>query len=161
MLEQACCLLRDLNYTAEKWWWLRQYRTGSGYYAAFENQSSVFGLLPCRARLMPHLKSLFIDVPHQSFVWGERNVNMLKRRHAAMSAHPALKKCNTRKIAKKNEEWMPLIMNNRDGKWTSGRQRVFEHGTDVNFGRYCSAIWVSIRRLETFDSNLNCEAKRT
>ncbi len=73
------------------------------------------------------------NIPHMSFVWGEKNVNYLRKRY------DALQKCNLfsdmqyTEDAKVIDKWAPLIMDGRkkDEKIAATKMDL---GTDVNFG---------------------------
>lgn len=77
---------------------------------------------------------LFINnVPHMSFVWGDENINYLKKRYAALQEQNLFKGMLYSEDHAQLKEWMPLIMNGRDPKQKVAATRM-EIGTDVNFG---------------------------
>jgi malate dehydrogenase (quinone) len=71
-------------------------------------------------------------VPHISFVHGEKMVNFLRARHAALVKHPFFRDMEFSTDRAVIESWAPLL--------TEGRQNVpiaatkMDTGTDVNFG---------------------------
>ena len=71
-------------------------------------------------------------VPHLSFVHGEKMVNFLRARHAAMQAHPFFADMEFSTDRAEIERWAPLL--------TEGRSDVpiaatkMDAGTDVDFG---------------------------
>ncbi|WLD22568.1 malate dehydrogenase (quinone) [Flavobacterium dauae] len=78
-------------------------------------------------------KSFVNTVPHMSFVWGDNNVDFLKKRHEALKKHPlfeAMEFSEDREVIKK---WAPLIMEGRDYKEKIAATHM-NLGTDVNFG---------------------------
>lgn len=125
--------------------------------AAFEISLQFWSYL-VKQGLMPEPQKFIHRVPHQSFVWGEHNVEMLKARHAAMSAHPAFKEMQYTEDREKMREWMPLIMKNRDENEPLAATRI-EHGTDVNFGAIARNMSKHLEGLDNFTLSLNTEVK--
>ena len=77
--------------------------------------------------------------PHMSFVWGEDDVNFLKKRYQKLSQHPLFKEMEYSEDFAKIKEWSPLIVEGR----TSGEKVAATHmnlGTDVNFGELTRQI---------------------
>ncbi|MEV7972630.1 malate dehydrogenase (quinone) [Cellulomonas sp. NPDC089187] len=71
-------------------------------------------------------------VPHMTFVQGERDVDYLRRRHAALSAHPRFASMEFSDDPAVLAEWTPLIMAERaPGPVAATRA---PHGYDVDFG---------------------------
>ncbi|MFK8112932.1 MAG: malate dehydrogenase (quinone) [Rubripirellula sp.] len=71
-------------------------------------------------------------VPHVSFVHGQSQVDFLKARHAAMSAHHFFDEMEFSIDRDKVRQWAPLLVNGRgDGPIAATRMTG---GTDVNFG---------------------------
>lgn len=125
--------------------------------AAFEISLQFWSYL-VKQGLMPAPQEFIHRVPHQSFVWGERNVEMLKARYAAMSTHPAFKEMQYTEDREKMREWMPLIMKNRDESEPLAATRI-EHGTDVNFGAIARNMSKHLEGLENFTLSLNTDVK--
>ena len=100
--------------------------------AAFEISLQYWSYL-VEQNILPEPKHFINPVPHQSFVWGEKNVAYLKARYAALSALPAFKDMQFSDDPRVLAEWMPLIMANRKGNEPVAATRV-RHGSDVNFG---------------------------
>ncbi|MCW3071598.1 MAG: malate/quinone oxidoreductase [Bacteroidetes bacterium] len=73
------------------------------------------------------------NIPHMSFVWGEENVEYLRKRHAAMKSHPLFRSMDFSDDRKKLEEWIPLIMRHRSREEKVAATKM-DLGTDVNFG---------------------------
>jgi malate dehydrogenase (quinone) len=73
------------------------------------------------------------SVPHMSFVWGEENVDYLKRRHEAMTKNYLFRGMEFSSDHAKLREWIPLVMNGRDEKQVSAATYM-PIGTDLNFG---------------------------
>ncbi|MBU2953433.1 malate dehydrogenase (quinone) [Marinobacter sp. F3R08] len=83
--------------------------------------------------ILPEPSSFINRTPHQSFVWGEKDVSFLKRRHERLSKHHLFRDMEYTESPKDLEEWMPLIVNNRDPMQRVAGTRI-KHGSDVDFG---------------------------
>ncbi|KAA9338887.1 malate:quinone oxidoreductase [Adhaeribacter soli] len=72
-------------------------------------------------------------IPHMSFVWGERNVEFLRKRHAALTQCHLFKDMEYSEDPVQLQKWIPLMMEGRD---TSQKMAAtcMGIGTDVNFG---------------------------
>ena len=78
--------------------------------------------------------------PHMSFVWGDDDVNFLKKRYEKLSQHPLFKEMEYSEDFAKIKGWSPLIVEGR----TSGEKVAATHmnlGTDVNFGELTRQIF--------------------
>lgn len=73
------------------------------------------------------------QVPHCSLVFGEENVQFLKRRHQAMIQSPLFAGMEYTEDYDTLVEWMPLVMQGRDRSERLAATRM-NIGTDVNFG---------------------------
>ena len=72
-------------------------------------------------------------VPHMSFVYGADAVDFLRRRFAALQAHPLFSGMQFSDDPAVLREWIPLMMDHRDGTRPVAATRS-EEGTDLNFG---------------------------
>ncbi|MBJ7556742.1 malate dehydrogenase (quinone) [Marinomonas spartinae] len=126
--------------------------------AAFEVSLQFWSYLVKEGKL-PAPNEFIHRVPHQSFVWGQDNVDMLKARYEAMSAHPAFKEMQFTEDREKLREWMPLIMNNRDTKEPLAATRI-EHGSDVNFGAIARNMVNTLQSMDNFELRVNAEVNR-
>lgn len=81
-------------------------------------------------------------IPHISFVWGEKNVEFLKKRYDALTSCHLFKGMKYTEDKAVLEEWIPLVMEGRDPEEKVAATRM-DIGTDVNFGsltNVCSII---------------------
>jgi malate dehydrogenase (quinone) len=91
--------------------------------------------------------SKFISkVPHMSFVWGENNVDYLKKRFQLLKANPLFSDMIYSEDPLRIEEWAPLIMRSRNPAQPIAATRV-EHGTDVNFGELTRSIFKKLEKM--------------
>ncbi|MBC5992248.1 malate:quinone oxidoreductase [Pontibacter sp. SD6] len=84
-----------------------------------------------------HLINLPLDfinsVPHMSFVWGDKNVDFLRKRYEAMQQSHLFRGMQYSEDPQQLLRWMPLIM---DGRTITEKVAAtyMPIGTDVNFG---------------------------
>jgi malate dehydrogenase (quinone) len=72
-------------------------------------------------------------IPHMSFVWGLKNVEYLRKRHAALTESALFKGMIFSEDRDELTRWMPLVMEGRDPEQPVAATRM-DLGTDVNFG---------------------------
>ncbi len=87
------------------------------------------------------------DIDHMSIVWGQENVEFLKKRYAALTQYPLFDDMIYTEDKKLIESWIPLIMKGRDPNEILAVTRM-EIGTDVNFGAITRGM---VKHLETCD----------
>ncbi|MGA0338934.1 MAG: FAD-dependent oxidoreductase, partial [Vulcanococcus sp.] len=78
-------------------------------------------------------------VPHLSFVWGQANVDYLRRRFEALQGSPQFADMAWSSDPEQLREWMPLVMAGRRLDQPLAATRV-TRGTDVNFGSLTRAL---------------------
>lgn len=78
-------------------------------------------------------------VPHLTFVRGAKNVDYLRRRHEALTAHPRFAGMAFSDDPDVIAEWAPLLMAGRHGSAPVAATRA-EEGTDVDFGALTQAL---------------------
>ena len=72
-------------------------------------------------------------IPHMSFVWGNENVEYLRKRHAALTQSALFEGMEYTEDRARLHDWMPLVMDGRDPQQPVAATRM-DLGTDVNFG---------------------------
>ena len=77
--------------------------------------------------------SFIRNIPHLSFVWGEKNVEYLKTRYNNLKSCNLFKEMQYSENPAEIKDWVPLIMEGRDEKEPIAATKV-DLGTDVNFG---------------------------
>jgi len=107
---------------------------------------------------LPSPREFINQTPHQSFVWGEKNVEFLRKRHAALVQHPCFKDMEYSEDHDVLREWMPLVMQNRDPSDKVAGTRV-RYGSDVNFGALARNLVSNLEQQEGFDLLLNRNVK--
>jgi malate dehydrogenase (quinone) len=71
--------------------------------------------------------------PHMSFVWGKGNVDFLRARYAAMSAHHCYEGMEYSEDHKEIAGWAPLTIEGRDASQAISATRIVT-GADVDYG---------------------------
>ena len=84
-------------------------------------------------------KTFINNIPHMSFVWGDENVDFLRRRYEAMIENPLFAGMQYSEDRGQMMTWMPLVMKGRDIDEKCAATRM-ELGTDVNFGALTRAM---------------------
>lgn len=78
-------------------------------------------------------KSFINNTPHMSFVWGDDNIEYLRKRHAALQHSNLFRGMEFSEDHAQIAQWVPLIMQGRDPQQRVAATRM-AIGTDVNFG---------------------------
>ncbi len=96
------------------------------------------------------------SIPHLSFVWGNENVNYLKKRFETLVKNPIFSKMKFSTNFDDLLSWMPLIMENRstDEKVAA---TFMKDGTDVNFGQLTEMMLDYLSKLKGVKINYNHE----
>lgn len=72
-------------------------------------------------------------IPHMSFVWGNENVNYLKKRYEALTQNALFEGMQYSENVEEIKKWIPLVMDGRDATEKIAATKM-DIGTDVNFG---------------------------
>ncbi|NHN90999.1 malate:quinone oxidoreductase [Acetobacter sicerae] len=78
-------------------------------------------------------RDFITPVAHMSFVWGDKNVDFLRRRYEALKDHPLFSGMRYSEDAEQLRQWIPLVMKNRPAGEKLAATWIAS-GTDVNFG---------------------------
>lgn len=122
----------ELNYTPQQANGHIDIQRALAINAAFETSLQLWSHLVRQGRL-PEPASFINRTPHQSLVWGKADVDFLRRRHQALSAHHLFQDMQYSEDAIQIQAWMPLAMQGRDACQPVAATRV-EYGSDVDFG---------------------------
>lgn len=116
---------------------------------AFEVSLQFWSYLVEQGKL-PSPKEFINPTPHCSFVWGEKNVEFLRKRHAALVQHHCFRDMEYTEDHDTLREWMPLIMKDRqpDEKLAATRVR---YGSDVNFGQLARNMVTHLEQQDNFE----------
>lgn len=98
------------------------------------------------------------SVPHMSFVWGEDNMQFLRKRHAALQQSPLFSDMEYSEQPEQIGEWVPLLMNGRDETQPIAATRM-SLGTDVNFGEITRQLFDALGKNEQVKLHLQHEVR--
>jgi len=87
------------------------------------------------------------SVPHCSFVYGQEDVNFLKKRYEALIKEALFQELEYTEDRKTISEWMPLVMKDRDETVPVAATRM-KIGTDVDYGTLTRAIFQYLSKLD-------------
>ncbi|SKC48369.1 malate:quinone oxidoreductase [Ohtaekwangia koreensis] len=103
-------------------------------------------------------ETFITPIPHMSFVWGEDNVNYLRKRYEALLTNPLFKGMLYTEDPKHLEQWIPLIMQGRDQQQKVAATRM-DQGTDVNFGALTRSMFSMLQEMDGVTMHFNHEVK--
>ncbi len=122
----------ELNYTSERPDGSLDTSKAFNINTAFETSLQFWSYL-VKAGII-HQPSHFIHrTPHQSLVWGDKNVGFLRQRHQELSKHPLFADMEYSEDFDRISQWMPLVTQGRDRGQALAATRV-KYGSDVDFG---------------------------
>ncbi|MDP4547389.1 MAG: malate dehydrogenase (quinone) [Marinobacter sp.] len=104
--------------------------------------------------ILPEPTSFINRTPHQSFVWGEENVAFLKRRFERLKDHHLFREMEYTESPKELEEWMPLVVGNRNPMEKVAATRI-KHGSDVDFGSLTRSMVKWLESQPNFELMVN------
>ncbi|WP_437613734.1 malate dehydrogenase (quinone) [Erwinia sp. V71] len=94
-------------------------------------------------------RSFINTTPHMSFVWGEDNVNFLRKRYDALQKSTLFRGMEYSEDPEVIEQWVPLIMEGRDRNEKVAATRI-QMGTDINFGEITRQLVASLEKSANF-----------
>jgi len=98
-------------------------------------------------------------VPHLSFVWGDENVEYLRKRFEALQQFHLFKEMEYTEDINRIKEWAPLVMEGRKSKDKIAATSM-KYGTDVNFGALTRSIFKYLATLDGVSVHFNHEVKK-
>ncbi|SCW48111.1 malate:quinone oxidoreductase [Mucilaginibacter sp. NFR10] len=108
--------------------------------------------------LLNNPQSFIRKVPHMSFVWGEENVEYLKKRQQALTKHHFFKGMEYSEDKAQIKKWIPLVMEGRDPD-EKVSATYMDIGTDVNFGSLTSALIDELKQKGGVNISLNHDVR--
>lgn len=108
---------------------------------------------------VPSPENFIQSIPHMSFVWGEKNVEYLKKRFEALHSNPLFKDMIFSTDFSELKKWMPLVMEGRKESETVAATSM-AIGTDVNFGELTRSIFGYLTKLEGVTIHFNHEVQK-
>ncbi|HWV71364.1 MAG TPA: malate:quinone oxidoreductase [Pseudosphingobacterium sp.] len=98
------------------------------------------------------------SIPHMSFVWGNDNVEYLRKRYDAMINHHLFRGMEYSEDKSVIEKWIPLIMEERAVSQPVAATKM-DIGTDVNFGALTRCLFEYLKKQPHFKLRLAHEVK--
>ncbi len=126
--------------------------------ASFEISLQFWSYLVERGQL-PEPTDFINQTPHMSFVWGDANVDYLRRRYEALKKHHLFAEMEYSEDHATLTEWMPLVMQGRDSGQKVAGTRI-RHGADVNFGALTRSMVEKLNENGNFELLLNHSVDR-
>ena len=99
------------------------------------------------------------QIPHISFVWGDANVNFLKKRYAALTQNPLFRGMEFSDSHSQLQEWIPLVMEGRDSSEKVAATKM-DIGTDVNFGALTRSMFSKLKNMPGVSLNFSEEVDK-
>lgn len=124
--------LCELNYTPEKEDGSVDCNKAVKIFEQFEISKQYWAYL-VKQGLVDSPGDFIHTIPHMSFVFGEKNVDFLKKRYEALQQYHFFRGMKFTDDPGRIKGWAPLIMEGRDPQEPVAATRA-EWGTDVNFG---------------------------
>jgi malate dehydrogenase (quinone) len=97
-------------------------------------------------------------IPHMSFVWGDDNVQYLKKRHEALTQNVLFDGMQFSDDAAQIKEWIPLVMEGRDANEKVAATKI-DIGTDVDFGALTRVLIKHLQAQENVTLYLHHEVR--
>lgn len=139
----------ELNYTPETQEGRIEIKRALTINASFEITLQFWSWLVEQGAL-PSPRTFINATPHQSFVWGSKDVDFLRERHRLLSGHHLFEDMQFSADPVQLREWMPLIMKNRDPEQPVAATRV-EYGSDVDFGSLTRSMVKNLEEHPNFE----------
>lgn len=98
------------------------------------------------------------SAPHMSFVWGDENIEFLRKRHAALTKNPMFYGMEFSTDQEQIRKWAPLLIEGRDPNQKVAATYM-PLGTDVNFGVITNQLAASLQKSPNFTMHLQHEVR--
>lgn len=147
----------ELNYTPEKEDGNIDTSKAKKIVSAFELSKSFWAYL-VKEKYFDNPESFINNIPHISFVWGEEEVNFLRKRTAALKTHPLFRDMEFSDDPLRLMDWMPLVIYGRDREQKMAATKM-NTGTDVNFGNLTRVLFQHLTSLPGVELCLHHEVR--
>ena len=109
-------------------------------------------------RLSNHPQDFINATPHMSFVWGDDNIEFLRKRHTALVQQPMFYGMQFSTDQEQIRQWAPLLIEGRDPQQKVAATYM-PLGTDVNFGVITNQLTAALQKQPNFKLNLQHEVR--
>ena len=96
--------------------------------------------------------------PHMSFVWGDENIEYLRKRHQALIREPLFYGMQFSQDQEQIRKWAPLMIEGRDPAQKVAATYM-PLGTDVNFGAVTNQLMKGLQKSPNFALKLKHEVR--
>ncbi|MGK9061550.1 malate dehydrogenase (quinone) [Pseudomonas asiatica] len=103
-------------------------------------------------------KSFINNVPHMSFVWGEKNTEFLRKRYEALQHTSLFRGMEFSEDPEQIKKWAPLVMEGRKPGQKIAATRM-EIGTDLNFSEITTQLIDALSQKKEFSLHLQHEVR--
>ncbi|UQD57393.1 malate:quinone oxidoreductase [Flavobacterium sp. K5-23] len=107
----------------------------------------------------PSPENFIKSIPHLSFVWGDKNVEYLKKRFDVLSQNPLFKDMAFSTDVEQLKKWMPLVMEGRKDT-DKVAATTMDMGTDVNFGELTRRMFDYLSQQDGVTIHYNHEVRK-
>ena len=147
----------ELNYTPQKEDGSIDITKAIKIASSFEESKQFWAYLVANNIITPP-SSFIHSIPHCSFVWGQKNVSYLRKRHEALTSNHLFKGMEFSDDPVEIKKWMPLIMDNRINDEPVAATKM-DLGTDVNFGSLTRCFLDSLQNSGAIQIQFNQEVQ--
>ncbi len=147
--------LMELNYTPEQADGSIDIDKAVSINESFQITRQFLASLVCNGTLQ-NPSSFINSVPGMSFVWGDENVNFLRKRFTALQQSTLFHGMAYSEDADEIARWSPLVMEGRDPQQNIAATRIGT-GTDMNFGEVTRQLVASLAKKAHFTLSLNSD----
>ncbi|CAL1516418.1 malate:quinone oxidoreductase [Chitinophaga sp. MM2321] len=147
----------ELNYTPQKQDGSVDIKKAVNIAEQFEVSRQFWAYLVAN-NIVSNPQTFIQSIPHMSFVWGDENVDYLKKRYKALQQCHLFNRMKYSEDKTQLEHWMPLVMDGRDPSQKVAATRM-ELGTDVNFGALSRALFNHLESLEGISLHFNHDVR--
>ena len=148
----------ELNYTPEKPDGSIETSKAVSIAESFEISKQFWAFL-IKKNLIDVPESFIRRIPHMSFVWGDKNVEYLRKRYEALTRCHLFKGMVYSEDKAQMAEWMPVIMEGRDPNQKVAATRM-EIGTDVNFGALTRCMFEYLKKQDGVKIHFSHEVRK-
>ena len=148
----------ELNYTPEKPDGSIETYKATQIAESFEESKQFWAFL-IRHNLIDIPESFIRRIPHMSFVWGDKNVQFLRKRYEALTKCHLFKGMEYSEDLQQLKKWIPLIMEGRNPN-EKVAATYMPIGTDVNFGALTRCMFNYLKKSEGVNLHFHHEVKK-
>ena len=117
---------------------------------SFEQSLELWASLAEKGKLNP--ETFLNQLPHISLVFGDKDIDLLKKRFSELSSHAAFSQMELSEDHVELKDWIPLVMDGREKREKIAATRI-TRGTDIDFGSLTRSYINQIKREESIEIN--------